>query len=445
MSAGLLLILVVVVAYLATHVVYDWVARRFLIVSGAEYLVLGILLGPQVTGAVPADVVRAFTPLAALTLGWIGVLVGMQFYLPELVRVPAITYRLAFSEALFTFGAVTAALVGVIAPLFALPLERAILPAVALGAIACASTPAGIELAARALDARSQNQRRGVTRATLVRQLQYTTAVDALVGIVVIGLLACWARPALGTVSRQPTVTEWVVITLAVGTVGGALFHLFLGAERKPDRLFVALAGAIILASGTAVFLRLSPLLTCMVVGVILVNTSTSREQIAAVLGAAERPLYYVLLIFAGMSWRPSPHAAWLLPVAAFFVVRTVAKTAGPHVATWWSGMLPTLGGRWGRALLGQGGLAVALGFDYLLRREALLPNVVFTATVVSVLLTEFAAVRLVRTALEPVVEPIRARVAGARRSRAGGEDRPGTDVPGEVPVAGPAPQDGGR
>lgn len=445
MSAGLFLILVVVVAYLATHVAYDWVARRFLIVSGAEYLVLGILLGPQVTGAIPADVVRAFTPLAALTLGWIGVLVGMQFYLPELVRVPGITFRLAFSEALFTFGAVTAALVGVIAPVFALPLERAILPAAALGAIACASTPAGIELAARALDARSPSQRRGITRATLVRQLQYTTAIDALVAIVVIGLLACWAHPVLGTVTRQPTVTEWAVITLSVGTIGGALFHLFLGPERKPDRLFIALAGAVILASGTATFLRLSPLLTCMVVGVILANTSNSREQIAAVLGAAERPLYYVLLIFAGMSWRPSTQGAWLIPVAAFLVARTVAKTAGPQLATWWSGALPALGGRWGRALLGQGGLAVALGFDYLLRREALLPNVVFTATVVSVLLTEFAAVRLVRTALDPVVEPLRARVAGTRHARAGGEDRPETEVAGEVPVGGPAPPDTGR
>ena len=48
MSAALILVLVVAVAYLAAHVAFDWIARRFLIVSGAEYLVLGILIGPEV-------------------------------------------------------------------------------------------------------------------------------------------------------------------------------------------------------------------------------------------------------------------------------------------------------------------------------------------------------------------------------------------------------------
>ena len=32
-------------AYLAAHVAFGWLARRYLIVSGAEYLLLGILLG----------------------------------------------------------------------------------------------------------------------------------------------------------------------------------------------------------------------------------------------------------------------------------------------------------------------------------------------------------------------------------------------------------------
>lgn len=424
--------LVVVVAYLATHVAYDWIARRFLIVSGAEYLVLGVLLGPQVAGVVPAETVRGFAPAAALTLGWIGVLVGMQFYLPALVRVPGLTWRLAFAEAVGTLVGVTAAVVGGMTWLFALPLAHAIGPALALGAVACASTPAGIEIAARmrhdarvaarAASAAADAARAGAQRARVLRQLQYTTAVDALAGVVVVGLLACWAHPVLGTTMRQPTVTEWAVITVAIGVGGGALFHLFLGGERKPDRLFIALAGAIVLASGTATYLRLSPLLTCMLVGAILVNTSSSRTEIATVLGAAERPAYYVLLIFAGMSWRPSAQAAWLVPVALFLLARTACKVGVPRAATWWNGALPMLGPRWGRALLGQGGLAVALAFDYLLQHGALLPNVVFTAAVTSVLLTEFAAVRLVRSAMEPVVAPIWSLV----RHRAAGRGAPG-------------------
>jgi hypothetical protein len=44
------------------------------------------------------------------------------------------------------------------------------------------------------------------------------------------------------------------------GCVGGSLFHLFLGNERDIDRLFIPIAGAVILVSGAA-GLRVSPLL----------------------------------------------------------------------------------------------------------------------------------------------------------------------------------------
>src|SRR5690606_41478623 len=88
--------------------------------------------------------------------------------------------------------------------------------------------------------------------------------------------------------------------------LGGILFHLFLGPERKVDRLFIALAGALILTSGAAAYMRLSPLLPAMLVGAVLVNTSHSNAEIRQVLAKVERPLYFVLLIFAGAAWQPS-------------------------------------------------------------------------------------------------------------------------------------------
>jgi hypothetical protein len=103
----------------------------------------------------------------------------------------------------------------------------------------------------------------------------------------------------------------------------------------------------------------------------------------------------------------------------AFVLARTASKLWAPAVATWWNGALATLGARWGRALLGQGGLAIALAFDYQIRRGAPLPNVVFTAAVFSVLLTEFAAARLVTSAIEPVVEPVRSLIRRVTPPRA--------------------------
>jgi hypothetical protein len=69
------------------------------------------------------------------------------------------------------------------------------------------------------------------------------------------------------------------------------LFHLFVGDERDSDRIFISMAGGVILVSGAAAFAGLSPLLAALVFGAILVNTSRNRAELAATIAHVERPL----------------------------------------------------------------------------------------------------------------------------------------------------------
>ena len=396
MSGPLLLILAVGVAYLAAHVAFDWLARRFLIISGAEYLLLGILLGPQIANVLSADVMTGFSPLVTLSLGWVGAIVGTQFHIPSLVRVRALSYRVAFGEAILTLVFVGLVELAVMEWWLGMGEWEAIAPAVALGAIAAVSAPAGIGIIARHLGRRS----------ALLRQLEITTAIDALVGIVTIGLLLAIRHPGDMAVSRPITPTEWVVISLAIGVIGGALFELFLGGERDEDRLFISLAGAIILTSGAAAFLHLSPIFTAMAMSATLVNLSGNREEIARTLHSSERPFYFVLLIFAGASWEPSLRA-WVIPVLLYLLARAVAKAGGARLAARVTGTLPALGPHWGRALLGQGPLALALGLEYVRMPNAPVPNVVFTAAIAAVLLLDISSAWMVHSVVEPMTADV--------------------------------------
>lgn len=422
MSAAIFLVLIVAIAYLATHVVFDWLARRFLIVSGAEYLLLGLLLGPQVSGLLSADTVQSFAPLTTLALGWIGAIVGTQFYLPELVRIPGVVYRTAFGEAVATLLVVGALELVALHWLFGLAWWDVAPPAIALAAIATASAPAGIEVVARRLG------RRGA----ITQLLQVTTAVDALVAISAMGLLLCLHHAPVPLLLRSPTSTEWAVITVGVGVVGGALFHLFLGGEREVDRLVISLAGAVILVSGAAAYLRLSPLFPSMIVGAILVNTSANRDEIARILYNAERPFYFVLLVFAGTEWQPSTRA-WVLPVLLFLVARAAGKIGGARLSSRLSGALEGSGVHWGRALLGQGGLAVALAVDYLHRPGSLAPYIVFTAAIVSVLLTDFSSARLIQSVMQPLLRERTDRFTGSFRVLRRGAAAPPDDDAGDA------------
>ena len=58
------------------------------------------------------------------------------------------------------------------------------------------------------------------------------------------------------------------------------------------SRLFVALAGAIVVASGAGFYLNLSPLLTTLVLGFILANSGSSHRDVTRMLLATERPVY---------------------------------------------------------------------------------------------------------------------------------------------------------
>jgi hypothetical protein len=269
-------------------------------------------------------------------------------------------------------------------------MRDALIAGTAMGAIATASAPSGIALVAREM------KRRG----PVVQQLEIATAIDALVAIIAFGILLAVVHDAPIGMVRPPTATEWAVISLAIGFVGGALFHLFLGEERDPDRLFVALGGALVLASGAAAYLRLSPLLPTLIIGAVLVNTSRNASAIRRVLAGVERPLYFVLLLFVGAAWTRDPGLLWLVPVILFLVIRVFAKLGSARLAARLQGTLGDMGPTWGRALLGHGGLAVALAFNYQLLESMPYRAVVFTAAIASVLLTDITSARLVRDVL---------------------------------------------
>lgn len=389
MSPALTLVILVAGAYLAARVAFEWLGRRFLIVSGAEYVLLGILLGPQLSGLLGKNVLQSFEPITTLALGWMGAIIGTRFNLAELVAVPGITYRLAFVESLLTlltvFGVEMAALT-----LLGFSPGRVWIPALAMGAIATASSTAAVNMI---------GERLGSDR-PLVAQLTVSATVNAFVAVIAFGILLSMHHPDPHVMSRPITPTEWMVIAMGVGVVGGSLFYLFLGSEQHEDRLLIALGGAVIIVSGAAAYLGLSPLVVGLFFGMIMVNTAENREEITAVLESVDRPLYFVLLVLGGATWRPSTEPWAIAVVVLFLAARAAGKLGGARLAARANGALPILGMDWGKALLGQGGLALALAINYQYQAAPIGSGLVFTSAVVSVLLTDFISARLMRSAV---------------------------------------------
>lgn len=430
MTTGLVLVIVVVGAYFAAHVVFDWLGRRLHIVSGAEYLLLGILLGPQVSGILSPKLIHSFAPVTALAIGWMGAIVGSRFLIGEAVRHGSVIHRVAFLESLITLSLVFGLELFLLQWLFALPQDRAVGPALALGAFATISANAGIELAAR----------RHGEPGLLVTQLRISAGMNAFVAICAFGILLAANHPPNVVLARPLTATEWTVVTIALGVGGGWLFHLFLGDEQRVDRLFISLAGVLVLLSGASSYLQLSPLLSTMFFGAMLVNTSRHCGEIKAALARVERPLYFALLIFAGATWTPGPQGQWELPVILFLAARLVGKVGGAWLAAHASDLIDVYGRHWGRALLGQGGIVIAMALTYAAHETLALPNVVFTTAVVSVLLTGLASGRFAWAVLERFAHLEQSASSAKRGAARAFRPRGGTQKP--RPVGGPAQEE---
>ncbi len=396
MTTPLLLILLAAMAFLATHVAYEWLAKRLLIVSGAEYLVLGVLLGPQVTGLFTPAAIEAFQPIVILGIGWMGIVAAMPMRLSRLVRIPAVTYRLALVESVLTMVLVAIGAASAIGYAFQADMATTLGPALVLGAIAVASTPAGLDVAFG--DARRS--------APVLQQIEVANSMDAVISILAFGVLLALMHTEAPVLMRPLTTTEWFVVTLGIGIIGGTLFHLFLGDEQGADRLFISLGGAVILTSGAAAYLQLSPTLAAFAMGVVLANSLRHTKPVEEVLRTGERPLYYVLLLLAGASWTPDSNVGWWLVIMHYVVLRTLAKLWGTGIVTWLNRTQSSVGLDWGRALIGQGRLTIALALDYS-RRDLPFGEIIFTCAAISVLFTEFFAARFVRSAAAPLLAPL--------------------------------------
>lgn len=382
MTASLALLLAAGAAYLAAHVIFERLARRFLVVSGAEYLVLGILLGPQVSGVLSRQLLDSLAPILTLALGWIGVIIGTRFELRSLINAPARLFRIGLAESTLTFALVAGLEFVALRLVIGATDVQALFASIVLGAMAVACSDVGLTLVAQRL--------RGGGR--IVEQLQLSSNLNALFAILTFGILVC-AYHAPAPLVRPLTATEWAVVSIAIGVLGGTLFHVFLGDTPDADRLFVALVGGVVMVSGAATYLRLSPLMSAMFFGIVLINTTRRPEALVETITRVERPMYFVLLIFGGATWQAS-HRAWLLPVLLYLVARLAGKIGGSRLAARANGALDELGPHWGRALLGQGRVVVAIGLSYLHQDRGPFPNLIFTAAVASVLLTEFLSAR---------------------------------------------------
>jgi hypothetical protein len=407
-SAVLLLLVLLVVAYIGGH----WAAapgrRAFGSASGLEYVALGMVLGPAGLAALDAHVLATFEPVTLLALGWIalgyGVEVGMVG--DRGVRPAPVLCGLFLT---WLLAAATTGCVALAAARLSLPIQgkQLLLLSAAVGLVSAQSVR----------DAVSWVADRDGARGPLTHWLRDFSRADDAPVLLSLPFLYAFFQPPQSLAGHELGAVFMASLSLASGALVGVTAAWLLAHASSRAERWTILLGAGLLATGAIDSIGLGALGACFALGATLSLKVKSTEQVREKLAATEGPVLLPALLLAGAHLTPprSEGDWWILGVA------TLARVG----VTLLAGCSIGLATRRERAvvpafalgLLSSGTLSMIVGFALFLRfrgevgRAAL--ATAFIGTVLGELLGGPALRRaLLRTGeitLTPALDPHRA------------------------------------
>ena len=317
----------VVLAYLGGHPVVRRLELRLgvsrVVAAGLPFLLLGLLARHDAIGVLSDRTVDHLRPVLHLGLGWIGLVVGMRVRLDQLGELPrgtstilAIGTGLPFA-ALLGVGLVVLGLgrwaVGL--DMFEVALLRDALLLATAGAVAADTE--SLRLAAKSV------------AAPVRRALAQLTSLEELIGLLGLGLLTAYFRPASSWTLPE---TAWLFITFGLPAVVGCVVYAILRVPASSSESVALLLGVVAFTAGMASELRLSALVVCFVVGVLLTNfPGDYHERVRELLERLETSIYLLFLVVAGALWDPSGALGWALMILVI-ATRLLARWAAGRV-----------------------------------------------------------------------------------------------------------------
>jgi len=396
-NANPLLILATVLTF---GVTFGGLARRFRLPSITGQIIAGVLIGSAGLKFFDTEGLKALHPLTGFALGLMAVTVGAHLNVRRLRNAGKRLFFLLLLESI-----VTPALV--IGALHFIP-DMHWTTALLFGTLAISTAPATIVAVVK--EARAKG--------VFVKTLIAAVAFNNMSCILLFELARSAVHVQLGNteISRGDIFLEpamQLLEALVIGGVGAAAMAGVTRLVKGSERVATAATVILLLTSGLATYFDVSPVLACLLLGVIQTNFTRSREKILdAVFSDFEPAILAVFFTLAGMELHFDHIAEIGLVAVLFFVARFLGKVLSARWAMRLAGATKAVRDNLGMALIPQAGVAV--GLVVLLQED---PQFAGQG---SEMLSLFIAVVLTVVTANELVGPILTRLALMRSGEAG-------------------------
>jgi hypothetical protein len=365
-------------------------ARTFYL-TGLEFLFLGLFLGPQFLNILDVQTCDVLAPVTALLLGWIGMLYGFQFEIAALRRFPRINFLAGLLEGLLTLVVVSGGIWVTLPFIIEVSDHMRIVISVVLASAAACTAQTGLAMLSVRQIGRNQS---------IVKILRYLSSIDGLVAM--LALLPVFVfSPRRTGISSARFLFENDILVAVVSFAGILiLYNLFLIYRREQSELALIIIGMVIFISGFSSVMNFSPLLSNFFVGACLVNLTGEKEKIFNTLISIEKPVYLLLLVFLGSAWHFQ--SFWAIAIAAgYCLLRVLGKMTGGYSISFLSPKLKVFPWLLGLGLIGQGGLPLAILYDFQQGFQSEVTDVIVGIALISIIYSDVASPNLVKRLLK--------------------------------------------
>jgi hypothetical protein len=353
--------------------------------SGSEPVLVGFLIGPTMLGLVTPVLLEVFTPLAQVGLGWLALIVGLDYGWVDRRRIPMLRRVGGTLAGLLTMAVVTAA---TFALLRRLQPSEAVwwqdttgwITAGGVGAACAETTRHAVRWVAERLKARGP-----------VTDLLLDMAdADDFGPLLACGALFTLEPPAGLRWAAHPAVL-WAG-QIALGVAIGFLTALLVARRFRSRSLWGVLFGTSMVAIGLAVRADLAVLTVGFCMGLGLSAASAHRQAIRAAVLPVEGPLRLPALLLAGarIDVGQVPFLAWLLPTV--LGARLVAKALVAGCAALVSPPFRRAGAPVVPGLLACGPNSMSIGLAFALRFPGRVGDTVLVCAAAATLLGDLVA-----------------------------------------------------
>ena len=387
MNAIAFLLGLLVLAYLGSILVGGRAIRGFGLASGAEYLVLGFVLGPQVLSVVGRSLVETFQPVVLVGVSWLGLVLGVSYLRVGQRRVPVPHILLGIAMSASVCACVSATVFFGASYFSPLPRIEVIAFAATAGSVCSETTRHSVRWVVERYGAKGP----------LADLAADTARASALFAALSLAVVNAWlpgaALPAFSVLGR-------VLVSLGLGVVLGFTAALLLGREFRRDESWGILLGTSLLGTGAAARLNLSPLSATFAMGLTLAIVSRHRVDIKAMVTPTEKPVLLPVVLLAGAYVNVKLPMPLLVLVATALIAKILARISCGSLLSLTSKPVSGVGLEFGGSMLSSGALGLAVALAFAVRHPGVVADTVLLLAAVSVLLGEWLGPAALRRAL---------------------------------------------